>query len=272
MVKTTLERINMDHLPLNQRRFTQQALLFAHLSELAYKDLADVEEEFAQLGFVTHFFNNKGSQAYLLKNAHDLIVVCRGTEATELKDIASDLKVRPVRSASGVKWVHRGFKESVDNIWPEIQAQLKEYGKTRTVWCTGHSLGAAMATLLAYRLQGSEDCPNPQALFTYGSPKVGTRNYIKKIESTGLLHFRFVNNADIVARVPLWPYLHFGGMYYMNHFGNVRNPTAWQVTKDVWRGFLVGLKRKEINFFSNHSIGRYVKNLHDWDQGVEHTQ
>jgi hypothetical protein len=96
---------------------------------------------------------------------------------------------------------------------------------------------------------------------------VGDKKYIKGITDTGVLHFRFVNNADIVARVPLWPFYHFGGMFYMNHYGNLRAPTAWQVTKDVWRGFVVGLKRKEINFFSNHSITRYAANLERWKNG-----
>ena len=131
---------------------------------------------------------------------------------------------------------------------------------------------SAMATLLAYRLQRTEDCPNPQALYTFGSPRVGNKTYVKAIESIGVLHFRFVNNADIVARVPVWPYRHFGGMYYMNHFGNLRAPTAWQVTKDVWRGFLIGLKRREINFFSNHSMVRYENNLLKWNLGVENPQ
>ena len=90
-----------------------------------------------------------------------------------------------VPSSTGIGHVHKGFKTSVDNIWPELVDKLKEYGKTRTVWCTGHSLGAAMATLLAYRLQRTEDCPNPQALYTYGSPKVGNNKYVKQIESIG---------------------------------------------------------------------------------------
>ena len=34
--------------PINQRKFTEQAHLFAQLSRLAYKDLAEVEEEVAQ--------------------------------------------------------------------------------------------------------------------------------------------------------------------------------------------------------------------------------
>lgn len=262
----------MDHLPLEQRPFPQQAALMAKLSELAYKDIREVEEEFAQLGFNAHFFDFNGSQAYLLKNAHDLVVVCRGTEPTEFKDIKSDLDARMVPSSTGIGHVHRGFKKAVDNIWADLQDQLRSYGKTRKIWCTGHSLGAAMATLLAYRLQRTEDCPNPKALFTFGSPRVGNKKYVKEIESIGLLHFRFVNNADIVARVPIWPYRHFGGMYYMNHWGNLRTSTYLQVTRDVWRGFVKGIKKKEINFFSNHSITRYWHNLNNWANGIERQQ
>ena len=258
--------------PIKQTKFTEQAYLFARLAKLAYLDPDQSEEPFAQLGFNAHFFDINGSQAYLLTNAHDLVVVCRGTEPTEFKDIAADLDARMVPSSTGIGKVHRGFKSSVDNIWPSLADKLRDYGKTRTVWCTGHSLGAAMATLLAYRLQRTEDCPNPQALYTFGRPRVGNKTNVKAIESIGVLHFRFVNNADIVARVPVWPYRHFGGMYYMNHFGNLRAPTAWQVTKDVWRGFLIGLKRREINFFSNHSMVRYENNLLKWNLGVENPQ
>ena len=252
---------------LNMRPFTEQAWLMAKFSEIAYLEPRDGINAFADLGFDATFIDHDGSQAYWLVNDDDLVIVCRGTEPSEFKDIAADLKAIPVPSSTGVGRVHSGFKESVDDIWPKLHELANDYGKTRTIWCTGHSLGAAMATLIAYRLQRTEDTPNPQALFTYGSPRVGNKTYIKGIESTGVLHFRFVNNADIVARVPLWPFKHFGGMYYMNHYGHLRGLTFWQVTKDVWRGFLVGLKRKNINFFVNHSITRYAANLERWKNG-----
>jgi triacylglycerol lipase len=109
--------------------------------------------------------------------------------------------------------------------------------------------------------------PNPQALFTYGSPRTGNKEYIRGIEATGVLHFRFVNNTDIVARVPVWPYRHFGGMYYMNHYGNLRSLTAWQLTKDIWRGFLKGIKNKKVSLIDNHSIDFYADNLTKWVRG-----
>lgn len=259
-------------MPMNMKSFTEQAYLFAKFSELAYLDEKEAIPEFKKLGFDATLIDVDGSQAYWLVNDDDLVIACRGTEPTELKDIAADLKARFVKSNQGIRWVHAGFRDSINNIWPRLSELAGKYGKKRTVWCTGHSLGAAMATLISYRLQRSEDLPSPQALFTYGSPKVGTKSYIKAIEESGLLHFRFVNNADIVTRVPPWPYKHFGGMYYMNHWGNLRGVTGLQLIKDRLRGFIKGLRKGEINFFSNHSITRYANNLYNWSQGIERPQ
>ena len=129
-----------------------------------------------------------------------------------------------------------------------------------------------MATIVAYKLQRTDDVPSPQALFTYGSPRTGDKKYIGGMTTTNVLHFRFVNNADIVARVPLWPFHHFGGMYYLNHWGNLRTLTYTQLIKDIARGFIVGIRKKDINFFSNHSINRYCDNLKQWTTGVEFPQ
>lgn len=254
------------------RPFTEQAAFFARCSEYAYLDEIEGKKKFKELGFKATFIDVNGSQAYWLANKDDLVIACRGTEPTDFRDIAADLKAKPVMSSQNIKFVHSGFKESVDNIWPMLSDLADDYGKTRTVWCTGHSLGAAMATLVAYKLQRSPDLPNPQALFTFGSPKVGNKDYIKAVEDTGLLHFRFVNNADIVTTVPPWPYKHFGGMYYMNHWGNIRGVTWKQLIKDRCRGFWKGIKKGEINFFSNHSSTRYADNLENWATGVEYPQ
>jgi len=258
---------------INMKPFPEQAALFARCSEYAYLPEKEGKAKFKELGFKATFIDNDGSQAYWLVNDEDLVIVCRGTQPTEFKDIAADLKAIPVPSSTGIGHLHAGFKESVDDIWPTLYELAKDYGKTRTVWCTGHSLGAAMATIVAYRLQRTEDTPSPQALFTYGSPRCGNKEYIRGMEATGLLAYRFVNNADIVARVPFWPFHHLAGAMYINHYGNLRTLTFKQSFKDVWRGFIVGLKRKEgINFFTNHAIGKYAERLEHWAKGVEYPQ
>jgi hypothetical protein len=58
----------------------------------------------------------------------------------------------------------------------------------------------------------------------------------------------------------------------MNHWGNIRGLTWSQLIKDRLRGFIKGIKKGEINFFSNHSITRYAKNLYNWNQGIESEQ
>jgi triacylglycerol lipase len=258
---------------INMRPFPEQAALFARCSEYAYLPEKEGVAKFKELGFKATFIDNDGSQAYWLVNDDDLVIVCRGTQPTEFKDIAADLKAFPVPSSTGIGKLHAGFKESVDDIWSDVVDLAHDYGKTRTVWCAGHSLGAAMATILAYRLQRADNLPSPQALFTYGSPRCGDKEYIRGMEATGLLAYRFVNNADIVARVPLWPFHHLAGAMYINHYGNLRTLTFRQSFKDVWRGFFVGLKRKEgINFFTNHSITRYAERLEHWAKGVEYPQ
>ena len=75
-----------------------------------------------------------------------------------------------------------------------------------------------------------------------------------------------------MARVPLWPFDHLAGSMYINHWGNLRTLTSWQASKDVWRGFVKGVKKRDINFFSNHSITLYAERLERWATGVEYPQ
>lgn len=252
--------------------FTEQALLMATFSKLAYLPEAQGKVSFGNLGYDAVLVDVDGSQAYFLTDGTDLVVVCRGTEATEWNDLKADLDARLTHSSTGIGLVHKGFKTSVDKVWTGLEEKLSKYGKDRTVWCTGHSLGAAMSTLLAYRLQRTESTPSPQALFTFGSPRVGDKTYIRAIEASGLLHFRFVNNTDLVPRVPVWPYRHFGGMYYMNHFGNLRALTFKQLLKDMWRGFVKGVKERKFSALDNHFMDNYLINLDRWHSGTEFPQ
>lgn len=257
---------------IQMKPFPEQALIMARFSKMAYLNETEGKDAFAYLGYDAVLVDNQGSQAWVLSDATDLILVCRGTEATEWSDIKADLDARLTPSSTGIGYVHSGFKHSTDHVWSALEEKLSKYGKTRTIWCTGHSLGAAMSTLLAYRLQRTETMPNPQALYTFGSPKVGDKTYIRAIEASGLLHFRFVNNTDLVPRVPVWPYRHFAGMYYMNHFGNLRALTFKQLLKDGWRGFVKGIKARKFSLLDNHFMDNYLKNLEQWNTGVEFPQ
>ena len=234
----------------------KQALLMANLSKLAYCDNYD----FSDLGYNSVFLSNKGSQAYFLWDRNDAIIVCRGTEPSQLTDIVADIQFALVPSSSGVGLVHHGFKLSVDNLWDDIAKLLAKYGKSRKLWSTGHSLGAAMATLVSVRCHRLENMPNP-VLFTFGSPRVGNDSYVELMNQLNIEHHRWVNNADVVTRNPIFPYHHHGELNYFDHDGKKAQLTQWQMAKDRVKGFLVGIKKGSVNFYVNHDINNYIKNL-----------
>jgi hypothetical protein len=73
-----------------------------------------------------------------------------------------------------------------------------------------------MATLAASRAETHVD-----SLFTYGSPRVGNEKFVSSLSY--LPHFRFVNNADTVTKVPFrhWGYRHHGELRYIDAKGDV---------------------------------------------------
>lgn len=236
----------------------EQALLMAKFSSLAYND----NQSFKEYGYDSIFLSKDGSQAYFLWDINNIIIICRGTQPSEWSDIKADVKIKLVPSLDNFGSVHRGFRQSVDNIWLDLLILFKKYGKNRKVWCTGHSLGAAMATLIATRCHQILELPNPM-LYTFGSPKVGNKEYVDHMNSLNIKHYRFVNNADIVTRNPLYPYKHHGELYYFDHNGKLAAMTNWQIAKDRVKGFLIGIKRGKVNYFINHFIENYIENLED---------
>ena len=62
----------------------------------------------------------------------------------------------------------------------------------RKLIITGHSLGGAMATICAKRL--SEEYENVHCLYTYGSPRVGGRKFVKSFLSSNRYRFRNVQS------------------------------------------------------------------------------
>ena len=235
----------------------KRSLLFAELAGIAYCNADKAAKYAKQIGFTTtEFYDRDGAQAYRFQNARDMVIACRGTQPTQFNDIAADLKAIPVKSET-VSRVHQGFKSEVDDLWPMIIEDVRAI-KNQTLWFCGHSLGAAMATVMASRCWYDESLVNPAELYTYGSPRVGWGGFVKTL---AVPHHRWVNNNDIVTTVPLWlmGYRHDGEEHYLNAYGQLRQLTAWQRTKDKCRGIWMGLKAGGIDSFSDHSIGLYIE-------------
>lgn len=242
--------------PIEHQSLLQRSLLFAELAKVAYLAEESAAQIVDEIGLrETLFFDRDGSQAYVFKTETDCIVACRGTEPHEWNDIKADVNAMTA-VAETVGRVHRGFKKEVDDLWPGLEEALVR--NDRTLWFTGHSLGGAMATICAGRCFLSHIKSTPKELFTFGSPRVGNKRYVNHVKLT---HYRWVNNNDIVTRVPwAWMgYRHTGKQMYLDSMGKLRPMSKAQRAKDRWRGFWMGIKRGRVDHFSDHAMVDYIR-------------
>ena len=236
-----------------------RALLFAELSMIAYLKPDQTKKAAKRLGFTrTVFYDNDGSQAYSFSNESDIVIAFRGTEPNEWNDIKADMDATKAL-AETVGKVHRGFKKEVDDIWPQLEEMLvsNKSNLAKKLWFTGHSLGGAMASICAGRCLLSHIDTSPEQIHTFGSPRVGTKRYINHAKVD---YYRWVNNNDIVVKTPpAWlGYRHSGKEMYLNASGVLKEYNKVQRSADLWKGFIMGLKKHEVDHFSDHLIDRYV--------------
>ena len=140
------------------------------------------------------------------------IIAFRGTQADSFRDILADARFGLVKWP-GQGRVHSGFWTSLAGILPQIEAWLASLEVSRLI-VTGHSLGAAKATLLAALQDKAE-------LISFGSPRVGDAAFVASLAGRGIR--RYVNCTDVVTQLPpAVGYAHVEGLHYIDHQGRVR--------------------------------------------------
>jgi triacylglycerol lipase len=244
--------------PISDMDRLERSLLFAELSKVSYYEPDHAEQILRDAGVTQfEFFERDGAQAYHFENATDSVIVCRGTEPDDINDVKADVNALAV-TAETVGRVHRGFKSECDDLWPMIEEAMQNNEKP--VWFAGHSLGGAMSTICAGRCFVSEIKAMPKGLYTYGSPRVGDKRYINFCD---IEHVRWVNNNDIVPRLPpRWMgYNHSGKEMYINRRGRLRKISGFSRTLDRLQGFGESLLKLQIDQLSDHSIDAYIDAL-----------
>ncbi len=156
-----------------------------------------LEAELSFLGMkLIKTFDSNGTQAIIVENDNLIALAFRGTESTSIKDIKSDTKATSTRCESGGK-VHSGFKEAYEEVSFDIQTYLDSMDEIRKpLFITGHSLGGALATIAAKRLEYPGGIA---ACYTFGSPRVGNQEWVSNIKTP---LYRLVNAADCVTMMP----------------------------------------------------------------------
>jgi triacylglycerol lipase len=163
---------------------------------------------------------------------------------------------------SGDNLVHCGFKLALSHVWDELDACVAAFqDQGQSFWLTGHSLGAALATLAAARWRKADKPVH--GLYSFGGPRAGNRSFERTFDQDfGTRNFRFVNNADLVTRVPLraMEYSHAGTLLYFDSKGKLQtDPGFWDVFLNRMQGRIEDLGKLETADLKQHSIDNYVK-------------
>lgn len=248
--------------PIDEFSWIKKSLIFAELSQLSYAQPEEVQSIFKDAGLdQCVFIQNDGAEAYVLGNQFDCLIVCRGTEPHQWNDIEADANALTV--AVDVSRVHSGFHEEVNQLWPLLEVQIAK--NQRPVWFAGHSLGGAMAAVCAVRCKFSAILSTPYAIFSYGAPRVGNRPYTSVLN---VKHYRWVNNNDIVPRVPpRWlGYRHMGQEIYLNRFGKISYLRSWLRVRDRVLGLIAALRLRKIDYFSDHSMEEYITHIRQYHE------
>ena len=198
--------------PASTRHSLGNALWLADVSQLVYLQREFVQKQLLRWGFDNPKWiasDDTDTQVVVAACSSHVVVAFRGTRGgadilTDLKFRKTDFRAGPVGEAARGRQVHRGFLGALDSVWDQMHStvqQLAQARPQRPVFVCGHSLGAALATLAARRLQGHGQAV--AGVYLYGSPRVGNDafcdDYNQVLQDRTFQH---VNRSDIVTSVP----------------------------------------------------------------------
>lgn len=132
-------------------------------------------------------------------------------------------KIAPYNSSS-IK-IEKGFYNAYNFVKPQIIENLgvlKNKYKTKDLLITGHSSGAAMATLMSYDIMTAIQEYNIKYFINFGSPRVGNKEFVESFNSYNITSYRVTHYYDMVPHLPeeFLGYLHVANEIWYNEQNN----------------------------------------------------
>ena len=182
------------------------------------------------------------------QKSDDLVIAIRGTEG--IKEWAQDAKFlkKPFTRVAGAGETEDGFTDVYDSMRVGQDARAATVAKwlgehpwrqpATSLTICGHSLGGAIATLLALDVAANAEAAfrNPM-VYTYASPRTGDEQFFAKYNQLVATTNRLVDNPDLVPKLPSDPpYKHVCDAIEMDSFTLIPprirlqpNPLCWHI-------------------------------------------
>ena len=183
------------------------------ISKIYADDLTDNLPDFKVFGFVA-------------QSGSDVVVAIRGTEG--VLEWLMNAHFIPVsfpflaagRTEQGFTNFYSTLRTGPDVAQPRVIDALRSLiagGTVQTLRITGHSLGAALATLLAIDVSGNDVFASP-TVYTFASPRVGDKVFAGTYDNLVPDSWRVSNHNDIVPHLPplLAGYVHVDAEFPIN--------------------------------------------------------
>ena len=156
------------------------------------------------------------------------ILVFRGTQtqAEWLKNLNAAQKLYTSSSGQSYGEVHEGFLDLMQQLTPSLAEVAQQLDSTIPCYVTGHSLGAAIATLAAFEIvQVVPQLKEQMRLYTFAGPRVCSPIFAKFHNQFIPNAYRIVNLGDTVPLVPPVTmgnsYIHIGQEWsFLAQFGD----------------------------------------------------
>jgi len=182
--------------------------------EVNNPELGDEQEHPAKLHFLDDRSseNSTDTQAFITHHDELILVSVRGTNEL-LPDGLRDAHAQQIPFEEGEGKVHNGFYGAAKVAYPFVVTYLDKFYSGQKLLITGHSLGGAVALILAEMLRRDKRFDPDIVLYTYGAPRAGDATFIKSAQP--LNHHRIVNHNDPVPSVSAtWMNTPSVSMYY----------------------------------------------------------
>ncbi len=210
------------------------------------------------------FIDNKhtDTQGFIAKDENRIIIAFRGTSS--LKDAITDISIVKVRYPKIPRWffkprIHKGFLHAYLSIKDEVLNILKEETKSKSfkIYCTGHSLGGALATIMALEIK--KLLKIDPVLYTYGAPKVGNRWFVRHYNRRVKNSYRIVNDDDPVPQLPALSFTHVRNYVLIDDSKNiVINPRLIEIIEKSIEGIVHTLSGQSLK---EHASKKYKELL-----------
>lgn len=212
----------------------------------------------AELGLdrVQILYDDHTPRGFFANCKYGTVVAIKGT--ADLKDAETDANVSKSIFLGRYR-VHSGFFNEHQHVFGQV---MEGADLSLPILFTGHSLGAAIATLLA--MSAKTEYSADVEVINFGSPRVGDKAFAKAYNKIIPKTVRVVHDKDVVPRVPKLFYHHVDRLHRITADGKILRATTNWLKELFWFGKIV-LSDLDGEALDDHRMGNYlaaIKKMH----------